>query len=143
MAEIGRHYKPVRPANVSFESNWGNTVSHGDPPWRIWTFSMIAKLEGQESKVVPGLGDLKASDKAANALRAYLLALREPSLPFPRIVPATGGAILLLWTSGARSIEIASFPDGEIVLEALECGVPNEELSEQGLDHAVGWLVRG
>jgi hypothetical protein len=142
-AELVKHYKPISPANLSFESKWGNSVSLGEPKWRILAFSAIEKLESLEPQVVPGLGDLRTSDNAANALRAYLLTINESSLPFPRIIPASGGAILLVWTSENRTIEIASFPDGEIVLEALEQGVLREELSEQGLKNAVGWLIRG
>jgi hypothetical protein len=141
--EVVGHYKPIRPVNVLFKSNWGNTVSLDGPSWRIVAFFAIADLENREPKVVPGLGELAASKRAADSLRAYLLPINESSLPFPRIVPATGGAILLVWSSGDRSLEIASFPDGEIVLEALDHGVLNEELSEKGLNHAIGWLIRG
>jgi len=141
--EIVKRYKPIQPESVSFRSRWGNTVSLEEPPWRVVAFSAIADLEGQEPKIVAGLGSLTASAKAANALRGYLLQVTEVSLPLPRLVPATGGAILLTWKSGERSIEIASFPDGDIVLEALDRGVLKEELSEQGLDSAVSWLVRG
>ena len=140
-SEIIEHYRPTWPVNVSFKSNWGNSVSFEEPSWRIVAFSAIKKLEGQESKVIPGLGDFRVSDKAAKALRAYLLAIGESSLPFPRIAPASGGAILLVWTSGNRSIEIASFPDGEVVLEALEGLSVVEKLNEVG--QAIRWLVAG
>jgi hypothetical protein len=141
-SEIIEHFKPTRPARVSFKSNWGNVIRLDEPSWRIVAFAMIAKLEAQESRAVPGLGNFGATDKAGNALRAYLLSIRETSLPFPRVIPASGSALLLVWTSGVRSIEIASFPDGEVVLETIEQGILNEELARQGLDEAVRWLVR-
>lgn len=142
-AEIVKSFKPDPRASISFSSRWGNDVFYKEPSWRSMAFSKIAALQVQEQKTVPGLGVLKASESAANALRRYLQDIKELSLPFPRIDLATGGAILLTWKSGERSIEIASFPDGGIVLEALDHGVLDENVSEQDIDSAVSWLALG
>jgi hypothetical protein len=134
--------REVRP-EPSFRSAWENATPFDEPSWRISAFSLISRIENSEAKVVPGLGSFAAYDRAANALRACLRGIRESALPLPNVTQATGGVLLLTWTNGKRSVEIVSYPDGEICVDAIERGSSIDAISGRGVESAVSWLVRG
>jgi hypothetical protein len=107
-------------------------------PWKTAAFSGIAALE--QGKNVPGLGDFRVSDQTARELRLRINEIAVDSLPIPTVVPLSGRGIMLSWESGARTVEITAFADGEIVVEAIGEHAPEAELTE--LETLLKWLIK-
>jgi len=98
-------------------------------PTPSWLTSTLAQLERVEhGPNAAGIGDFRDAVAAANAIRAIVKTVTLQSLPFPEVVPASGGAIVAIWRNGDRVLELAAFPDTTTVFERLENGqeVPEE-----------------
>jgi len=135
-----RELSPIKQDTLAAEPYWAEMQSI-DVPWKTAALARISALEIQ-GRDVPGLGDLRPTEEAASQLRRCINSVTLHSLPIPHVVPLSGRGIQLVWQSGARAIEVTSFADGEIVLEPLENGEINEEISADAPELLLKWLVK-
>jgi hypothetical protein len=140
--EIVEAFKSNRPRHNLSDPYWASSELSDEPSWRATAFWRISTLRNL-GKEVPGLGDLRPSDKAVTELRKLLSRIEIQSLPLPTVSPVSGGAVFVSWKSGTKSVEATAYHDGEIVLEGLENQNLNEEISKGDLPSILNWLVRG
>jgi hypothetical protein len=134
-----RRNVPIRFATELFWCQADAVKAAEGVSWKTVAFSRISDLE--YGKQVAGAGDFRASEQAAGQLRLYLNRIPLKSLPIPSVVPLSGRGIMLTWQSGVRAVEVTSFADGEIVLDALENDQTKEELSDRDAESVLAWLV--
>ena len=112
------------------------------PTWKVIAFSVIDKLI-EEGRNVAGLGDFRPTEEAAGKLRIELDAINVETFPSPTISPISGGGLMARWRIDSRSIEITIYHDGEIVKDAMENDVTNEDISELDPGLMLQWLSGG
>lgn len=139
--EVREEYKRSDYASPSVFVFW---AMQGGPPasfgsWKSDVFARIAKLERGPS--VPGLGNLRLSEEAAQQLRLQVDGVAVQSLPFPSIIPLSGEGVQMDWRSGTRTVEVTAFADGELVFEATEAGNSIELTGVESLDVYLKWLI--
>jgi hypothetical protein len=119
-------FAEIRPASKSFSAN--DVWTFPNPAWLTATLTQLDRVESGPNAA--GIGDFRNAYAAANAIRSIVSTVTLQSLPFPEVVPASGGAIVAIWRSGDRVLELAGFPDGNTVFERLESGVEIEDADQ-------------
>jgi hypothetical protein len=88
-------------------------------PWLYSALSQLHDLE-RRGRNVPGVGDLRLSDAAANATRTLLSLIEVETLPSPTLYPISGCGVGMRWKVGRREVEFTTFASGNTVMAKLE-----------------------
>jgi hypothetical protein len=109
------------------------------PAWRQAALFEISNLAAA-GRSVAGFGDFRPSPIAVRKMQLALQKVDINSLPAPMFAPISGGGLMARWKSGARTVEVTVYDDGEIVRDAMLNGETNEDISECEIYVMLLWL---
>ena len=103
-----------------------------DAPWLYSALAQVRDIE-RSGELIPGLGDLRISHRAAMRARLMLSWIELVNLPAPVVSPVSGGGLSITWSSRSKEMKYAFDPDGQ----AYYFKVEDDEVSGDGALHEI------
>jgi hypothetical protein len=108
-------------------------------PWQYTVYSTLHDLEGQRENK-SAMHDLTVAQQTIMFARTVVADLHSLNIPSPTICPISGGGVGMVWSLGAKQLEVAFSADqsGSFILSKGEQIVDDGDIS---VEHTSG-LVR-